>query len=799
MAEKDKSKHPQGGLKLSALVPHGRLSFSWRGLAGVLLCIAAWCLALYAFARLGGVQGDALVVTDYVTQIPRKQECSFGYGGPRHSQSDPEAVSYQTPCVPFQSRVMSAFCFTIERKEDGAYWIKGAEDRLGINGENYDPGVAVKITSGTSFRSSGNFGGASFTFISDEEPDRVRLHLISPLYYRLDHDRTRVTFGPTHEFVGAPVDEVFIRAATDEGGPLTYSADKEHGGDGFVLKQEVDWANPPADSNGEEVKLSTGRQHPFGSVNVRFVGHAPLVGGWVNPGQIFGLKLGVVIALFALVFGYGGFRSTEEPRRLPGGLLLFGCVTLLLVVGMTLTARDYFVVPINQARFDEYSEWSFRALLLLFFLLVPVKHFRQLRWALALPVFFVIYCLLSDPFNGLLSLPSLRQSVGLIVAFPVLAFATHYVMVYGSRLTGYAAQIRWQGIVIPLTLLMVVVMAVAFATGGHSALFLFGVRVHVPTLVLPVMVYCAVLAVVTAEAETVGWLRARTWALSIVVALVGLYYLASEFDHGGTAILGIGVLAAVWAAAKKSPPYVFTAVLVALVAAAVIMAATVVRHERFVIAWGGEEGAEQFFDQAVNLRTARDLARAGGLRGLYEQLYVPSSVRMNIYNDLATAYVAGFFGFVGLLLIMLAYLLFYTGILDVISGAGWARVRARPPGAAAPPKERVRAKNIMPSPIAPTPAERTAPDADREGADSVLRGTLTAYALGLTAAFLFQLLWVFTATLWQKVPFSGLDLQPISASVISVVSFVVILTGSVACVHNVRDSLEPEPRTEPPR
>jgi hypothetical protein len=55
-------------------------------------------------------------------------------------------------------------------------------------------------------------------------------------------------------------------------------------------------------------------------------------------------------------------------------------------------------------------------------------------------------------------------------------------------------------------------------------------------------------------------------------------------------------------------------------------------------------------------------------------------------------------------------------------------------------------------------------------------------------------MWVLMATLWRKVPFSGLDLQPVSASVISVVTFVVLLIGSHAFVNNVQKSPAPKTR-----
>jgi hypothetical protein len=752
-----------------------------------MLCTAACCLAVYAFAHLGGAQSDALVVTEYVTQVPRKQERTFGYGGVRRSAPD---ASYQNPNVPFQSRVMSAFSFALAREEDGTFKVKGLDDRLRVNGERYEPDTAVELSSGDRFRTSGDYGAASFTFLHDGDSDEVRLRLSSPIYYRLDRPETRVTFGLAHEFVSAPVDEIFIRAGAGEGAPATYKLIKDTGGDGFTLEREVDLAAPPA-GQAQPVKIAAGSTRRFGTVQVQLVGHAPLLVSWFNPGQLFGLKLAAALILLAFIFGFRGFYPGATRARLPRGPLIFGSVAALSIVGLTLTARDYFLTPVNQGRFTEYAEWLFRSLVVLFLLLVPLRSFRSWRWMAAGPLFLLLYCLISRPFSGIVSPPSLLWIVGFGVAFVALGFIAHYLMNFVWRLTDYLVRIRWQGIIISLAVVFAAVLAVTLATGGHSALLLGGTRVHLPTLLLPVVIYGVAVAVVAAESEAVRWQRARASAAGAVMLMIGVYYVASEFDHGGTAVLGVGALAAMWAAARRSAPKLFTAVLLGLVVLAVLVASALVRHERFEIAWGGEEGAQRYFDEAVNLRTARDMARAGGPFGLYEQLHVPSSVAMNIHNDLVAAYVAGFFGLLGLLLVMAAYLIFYYSLLDGIFEL--LRTRSRPAAVEQPPATPARGSLIeaMPPPVAPPPPPApTAPGQRDEPA--AWRHALSAYALGLVAVLMFQFVWVFTATLWRKVPFSGLDLQPVSASVISVVTFVVILLGSVATVHNLLRSYAPK-------
>jgi hypothetical protein len=152
-----------------------------------------------------------------------------------------------------------------------------------------------------------------------------------------------------------------------------------------------------------------------------------------------------------------------------------------------------------------------------------------------------------------------------------------------------------------------------------------------------------------------------------------------------------------------------------------------VRHERFESAWGGEEGAQRYYDEAVNLRTARDMARAGGVFGLYEQLYVPTTVRMNIYNDLVAAYAAGFFGLLGLLLVMSAYFVFYAGLFAGLKDSALAKLRPAKAEERAPAG--AREPQGMPPPVAPRNAAARAQTA-RPGDADTWRHALWAYAAG---------------------------------------------------------------------
>jgi len=312
--------------------------------------------------------------------------------------------------------------------------------------------------------------------------------------------------------------------------------------------------------------------------------------------------------------------------------------------------------------------------------------------------------------------------------------------------------------------------------GGREAFHFGSFRVHLPTLFLPIILFGTALVVVISENVEVGWLKRRSYALTSILGVLVLYYLLSDGDHGGTAVMGFGVLVSMWAASKKSYPWIFTALLFVVIVSVTYIATVYFEHQRLALAWGGDEGLLKFFDQAVNLRTARDLARAGGIFGLYDGLYVPSTVSMNIYNDLVTAYIAGFFGLLGLFVIAVAYFLFYTRIVAIVRGLAPAEAKSKP-------ENNKMSVSLKRGTFSQTP--KLQQDGSMVDGRQERMRVLKAYALGIIGAFLFQFVWVFTATLWRRLPFTGLDLQPISASVISVLSFVISLLGSVTVVRNI--------------
>jgi cell division protein FtsW (lipid II flippase) len=174
--------------------------------------------------------------------------------------------------------------------------------------------------------------------------------------------------------------------------------------------------------------------------------------------------------------------------------------------------------------------------------------------------------------------------------------------------------------------------------------------------------------------------------------------------------------------------------------------------ERFDLAWRPETAQLNYYDQAKNLRVARDMARAGGWDGKWFDLRLPGDVRNNIHNDLMSAYLAGFFGWIILAIVLFAYLIFYTVLWRTIGEEG-------PPDDETP--EVIHSSSLM-----------------------------VAFCSAIVAAFFVQNLWVFIQPLQSAVPLIGLDLVPVSTSGSSVLSILIIVLGSVFFCQTLRRSLE---------
>jgi cell division protein FtsW (lipid II flippase) len=265
--------------------------------------------------------------------------------------------------------------------------------------------------------------------------------------------------------------------------------------------------------------------------------------------------------------------------------------------------------------------------------------------------------------------------------------------------------------------------------------------------------------------------------ITIVIVLLDiLVYRWWSGDNGGSFILSLGMLAAFFLARKKWGVPLF---LTSLVLVGGFIWATQSQSVRFDLAWGGEEGQILYYDQAKNLRLARDLARSGGVMGQGIKLPVPSGVRGNIHNDLVAAYVAGFFGWGILALALVAYGLLYRGLWN---GLGQLSPLLSRNQRDQQPNKSMRSGLGQFSPplsdgIEPSPAGQA------------MRQLLMVISGTIVVTFAVQAMWVMSAAIQPMVPLTGLDLQPISGSVNSALSFVLVLLGSVAVAHTANKTL----------
>jgi len=734
-----------------------------------------------------------LRLTDYTVTIAPGQQRTFGYGGIDNA-SGQGTIAYRSPDVPFQSQTMSPLCFSIAKHDDGTYWIKGLDDRLQLGGELIEANQETHLANKVRFKTVGEYGGAVFTaFLDEDQPGEIRLQLQSPIYYTLASHQTRVTFGSASDIVRSPIDELVIRTALKDRPTETILIEKRMDAAGFIAKEEVDLADSSTKksevldslSNGKaatktgEVSLESPSTAPVGTVRVLFSGHGSLF-GVTNAAKLFGFKFSLAVILVAIAFGFRLFGSSDAQVPLPSGSIIFGCVTVFAAVGLSLAARDYLHAPFNQERFPLYEQCIVYSLAVLYLIRIPLQKFWTFRWLWALPLFLLVNVLLARPFDGFFAFPSVLSIVAFGFAYIALAFVAHYVMSFVIWFAATAITGNWMRVMLSLAIPAVIIIIFTRLMGGREAFHFGSFRIHLPTLFLPVLVFATALTVVITEKRDTGWIKPRSYGVLSMLGIVLLYYLASGRDHGGAAVLSVGVFATMWAASTKRPPWVLSSLSLVLLGAVTYVGTVYGQQQRLDIAWGGEEGVLRYFDQAVNLRTGRDLARAGGIFGLYDKLYVPSTVSMNIHNDLVTAYIAGFFGLLGLTIVVAAYFLFYTrligGIRDLVPPKLDNQKAAKQDNGGVLKRGQVSSMAVKPDDVKPSIALEE------------IRRVFVAYSRGIAAVFLFQFVWVFAATLWRRIPFTGLDLQPISASAISVLSFIIVLLGSVIFVRNACQS-----------
>lgn len=714
--------------------------------AGTLL-IASLALATICFYVIGARVSSSIELTDYLLSLKAGEQKAVGYGG--------EAAAERAEVL-FQGREMNDIAFLLTSRGGGRFLVRpvGGEfdelvvqkPRLGIflAHRSYRVGDSVEIRSGQSFVTKGILGRAAFRLVS-EAHDSVRLHLSSPVARPVPRNVGRLTLAP--EYAGStqsPIDEVFFRTRFP---PRTFRFWEEPCG--LRVQPDRDWASQGIDQPLPASCLAVGENWDIGGMRLVFRRHGGVAGNAahaLNRVQVFGARIAMALLLI-------GAALLVAPRiKVPFGAMIFACSAFLSVMALVLQGRDYFLEP-HLLRFRSNVQFFYWAAVVLLGLLVPLKGTIQDRrfWKRlmgAAGLLLAAHALVSDPFDGsrfefvpallnlivyfaliLLVLFGVNATIGLLDA------SMNWWQESRSSAASFLAGVLLAAIC-PLGLLFVMLIA-----GGHEAIPLVGFRVYLPTLLLPLLALSLSFLLWRVELEAdPGARRSMGLLASLAIALPITVYRLVSGDNGGTAVIVVGVLAVAWLVVGRSRPLLFVTLLgLALVGA---MGASSMA-ERFQLAWADDAQRVLHYDAARNLRTARDMARAGGWLGQNVDLPVPALVRSNIHNDLVLSYVSGYFGWLGAGVAILALAALYNAVISGLQGLA-----------------------------------STIPDGD-------VRRAMLAWAVAVSAALAVQSAWVAGASLQSMIPMTGQDLPPLSASAIAVVAFFGGLLGSAFATHNV--------------
>lgn len=695
-------------------------------------------VCLSSFISLGKQVSPSLVLTGYRFDFSSGQEVAVGFSG--------ETAALRADVL-LQGREMADVIFRLSHDGPNRFSIiavGGDFDSVVVDRRRFGffvthavlkPGERSDVEDGTQITSRGVLARAAFR-LRIESPTIAVLELASPLYRDIPSTTSRLSVDTTFRPVlSAALDETYFRTRSQAASYRVWPDTC-----GLHLQPEKDWASSANLSQPDQC-LPAGQPVPMGNLVLTY--RNPIGSSFfgLNHAQLFGVRVLLAVILSGVAF------LLLSGVEVPHGSILFAASALLMTVGLVLQARDFFLLP-HSARFLITLNVAYWSAFALFCLTLPLQERTPIRptgYLAGFAIWLVIHFLLADKLDGgsvpfrWMALDLVKQAVKLALVGFAINIALGVCRSILAWWTEAASQAAASRLAFRVGLgVMLLPILLLWLSGGSEAITVPGFRIYLPTILIPLTAITVAMLAWSREPESDDANRTAFFVAAVLPSASALiaYWLLSR-DNGGTALIAMTLLISLWIVSTNK---LIMTVVSGLALVVLVTAAVMSRTDRFALAWGSSSERVLLYDQAQNLRTARDLARAGGPFGRGVDLIIPSTIRGNIGNDLVSAYIAGYFGWVGVGVVIGTLMLTYYCLLAGLN-----------PGA----------------------GPRDARDA------------LRASAFAIASVACIQAAWVFAAPLQHYVPLTGQDLQPISASTIAVLSFFVVILGSAVAAHNV--------------